>query len=581
MTRAVSLLGACLLLASTPVFAASGKVSLSFELGGDALTRGAPTGLDVLASIDSGWHIQAHQPTEKYLIPTVLDLEVPAGVKVYEVGYPKPEQVSFEFAPGKTFLVYAGKVGLATALELSADYASDTVPVKAVLHYQACNDENCLPPSVATAETIFKVGGPKAIAPQGATGGDDSGVVHWLDRYGYLGTFAWIALLGLGLNLTPCVYPLISITVSFFGTQSHGSTKRAVLLAILYVAGIAITFSTLGVAASLSGGLFGAALQKPIVLIGIATLMVVLALSCFGVYTLQPPPALMRVAGGAVTGALGAVFMGLTVGIVAAPCVGPAVLGLLTFVASRQDPVLGFALFAALAVGMGLPYVVFAAAAPSLRSLPRSGEWLLWVEHVFGFVLLGLAVYFIRPLLPATIRPFALPVLAFAAALYLGFIDRVGSRAAYFPRLKRAAGGIAMVVALWMGWPETASGSIDWFPYSEQVLADAKTAGVPVLLDVGAEWCLPCKEMDATTFRQPEVGAEARNFRMVKLDVTADDEENDRLSEKFLIRGVPTTVFIGRDGEEVERKVGYVPAEEMVDAMRRVLQQTRLSAPSS
>jgi thiol:disulfide interchange protein DsbD len=257
-------------------------------------------------------------------------------------------------------------------------------------------------------------------------------------------------------------------------------------------------------------------------------------------------------------------------GIVAAPCVGPIVIGLLTFVGSRQDPLLGFGLFAALSAGLGAPYVVLALAARSLRSLPRSGEWLLWTEHLFGFVLLGLAVYFVKLLLPSPLREYALPALIAVAAVYLGFIDPAGGMLRGFIPVKRAAGSAGLALALWFGWPETSHGSIPWQPYSDQALSDARTQGKPVVIDVGAEWCIPCKEMEATTFRHPDVQAEAEAFRMLRLDMTYEGEENDRLTETLLIRGVPTTLFFGPRGDEVDRKVGYVSAEEMLEAMRRV-----------
>jgi len=581
MTRAIRLLAAAAaflaasLLSSPPAGAAAGdKASLTFELGGESLLRGAPTGLDVMVEVEAGWHIQAHKPNEKFLIPTVLELQVPEGVKVHEVAYPRPDKASFAFAPGKEFLVYAGKLGLATALELPADFGASEVRVVASLRYQACDDENCLPPRTATAEAVFAVDQGTAAAPA-ATGAaraaadqGESRIARWLDELGLAATFALVALLGLGLNLTPCVYPLISVTVSFFGSQAHGSTRRTLMLALLYVAGISIAFSTLGVLAALSGEIFGAALQKPSVLLAIAGLMVALSLSCFGLYTLQPPAAVMQVAGGAATGALGAVFMGLTMGIVAAPCVGPIVLGLLTFVGARQDPVLGFGLFTALSLGMGAPYVALALAARSMRSLPRSGEWLRWMEHFFGFVLLGLAVHFVEPLLPGAIKSLALPALIAVAAVFLGFVDPSGAHLGRFPWLKRAVGAAGLAIAVWFGWPEPAA--IRWLPYSDQVLAEARREGRPVVVDVAAEWCIPCKEMDATTFRDPEVRDEAERFVMVKLDMTLEGEENDRLTELFLIRGVPTTLFLDPAGEESERKVGYVSAEEMVETMRRV-----------
>jgi thiol:disulfide interchange protein DsbD len=193
----------------------------------------------------------------------------------------------------------------------------------------------------------------------------------------------------------------------------------------------------------------------------------------------------------------------------------------------------------------------------------------MWVEHVFGFVLLGLALYFVKPLLPPLVRETALPLLVALAAVYLGFFDPAGNRVHGFAMLKRVVGGIGLAVALWAAWPTGEGATIRWQPYSDAAVADARAQRIPVVIDVAAEWCIPCKEMDATTFRDPEVGEEAENFRMLKLDMTLEGEENDRLTEHFVIRGVPTTMFLGRDGEEIERKVGYVSAEEMVEAMRR------------
>ena len=151
--------------------------------------------------------------------------------------------------------------------------------------------------------------------------------------------------------------------------------------------------------AALTGSMFGAALQRPAVLVTIATVLVLLAASNLGLYTFRVPAPLMRRIGRVGEGVLGAFIMGLTMGIVAAPCIGPIVVALLLFVGARQSVALGFALFFTLALGMGAPYVALAAAAGRLRRLPRSGPWLEWVERAFAFLLLGLAVYFLAPLL--------------------------------------------------------------------------------------------------------------------------------------------------------------------------------------
>src|SRR5262249_33095029 len=176
------------------------------------------------------------------------------------------------------------------------------------------------------------------------------------------------------------------------------------VMASMYVLGMALTYSLLGVIAAKSGGLFGAALQNPIVLIALAAIMVALSLSMFGVYEFRLPEALNRVATSSTqstSGMLGAFVMGLTMGIVAAPCIGPFVLALLVEVGTKGSAAYGFMLFFGLALGLGLPYLVLGTFSGALKSLPRSGLWMVTVRKVFGLVLIGMALYFLMPLMGA------------------------------------------------------------------------------------------------------------------------------------------------------------------------------------
>jgi cytochrome c biogenesis protein CcdA len=197
-------------------------------------------------------------------------------------------------------------------------------------------------------------------------------------------------------------------------------------LAVIFVLGIALMFSTVGVAVALSGGLFGAAMQNPFVLIALASMLLVLAASNFGLFSLQPPQWMLQSAGVARPGYAGAMLMGLGMGVVAAPCIGPIVLGLLLMVERSGSAIFGFALFFTLAIGLGVPYVGLAVAAGSIRRLPRSGEWLAWIEQLFGFVLIGLAIYFLDPVVPRHLMMRALPYYAVAVGIFLGFISPAG-----------------------------------------------------------------------------------------------------------------------------------------------------------
>jgi thiol:disulfide interchange protein DsbD len=296
----------------------------------------------------------------------------------------------------------------------------------------------------------------------------------------------------------------------------------------------------------------------------------VLALSCFGLYQLQPPPSLMRVIGRSTHGAVGALFMGLTMGIVAAPCIGPVALGLVLFVGSQQNAWLGLQLFSALGLGMGLPYLALALVAGSIKALPRSGEWLVWVERFFGVMLLGLAAYFVAPLLPETVGRLLVPMLVAIGGIYLGFIDPSGRGLRYFRPVKRLTGIVAVVVAVWAALPRPAESAIRWQPFDLGSVEAAKKATRPALVDFMAEWCIPCHEMERTTFADADVRRQAGRFAMLKADITRENDDTSALVERYQVKGVPTVIFVDSGGAEVQRLVGYVDTDEMLAAMRAV-----------
>jgi thiol:disulfide interchange protein DsbD len=567
----------CVLLlgAATGAGASSDKVTLRLQLDTPAVQRGGQTGLEVWAEIARGWHINGHKPDQPFLIPTDVQFTLPPGISTDALNYPRPDRKTFAFARGKELLVYEGKVGITTALNVPAEFVGTRVRIAARLRYQACNDSTCLPPATTATEIVVPVSAvmaapaPAAAAPAGGTALPfDIGA--WMAERGLVVTLLAVLLLGLGLNLTPCVYPLISVTVAYFGTQGHRRAGRVAALAVVYVLGITLSFSTLGVAAALSGGIFGAALQQPPVLIFIAAVLIALAMSSFGLYQLQPPAWIMRGVSGATQGLFGAFFMGLTMGVAAAPCVGPVVLGLLLFVGSQQSMLLGFNLFFALGLGMGLPYLALAMLAGSIKGLPRSGEWLVWVERCFGFVLLGLAGYFIAPLLTPALGRLVVPVLVGVAGIYLGFIDRSGHRAPRFRRFQRGAGLVALTIAVWFAVPQPAKSAIRWQAFDAGSLAAARRAGRPAIIDFVADWCIPCHEMDQQTYTHPAVRREAERFEMFRADITRETEGTSDLVDRYAVRGVPTLVFIDSSGVEVKRLVGFIGSEEMLTAMQDV-----------
>jgi thiol:disulfide interchange protein DsbD len=393
------------------------------------------------------------------------------------------------------------------------------------------------------------------------------------------GPSIWLILLGvflggLALNLTPCVYPLIPITISYFGGKSERIRGHTIVHGIVYIFGLAMTNSLLGLSAALSGGMLGFALQNPFVLIFVAAVMVFMGLSFFGLWEIRLPAWLTRVASKGYAGFFGTFFMGLTLGIIAAPCLGPFILGLLLWVGQMGDPLLGFLFFFVLSVGLGLPLSVLAIFSGAIARLPKSGDWMLWVRRLMGWILIGMAVYMVSPVVCHLIgRHWLLLGVSVAAGMHLGWLDKTGSNLRIFPYLKKAVavamvcgGIISLLVAM-----QQPSG-IRWIPYDQSAIASAAEQGKPVMIDFYAEWCAPCVVMEKEIFTDPEVIRLSRDVIAMRVDLTREKPFHGELLEKYQVRGIPTLVFLNREGVEEEGlRIKYlVTKPEVLDRLRRL-----------
>jgi thiol:disulfide interchange protein DsbD len=554
---------------------------LSVQLAADVdrLVAGKPFRMAAVLSIAPGWHVNSHTPNEDYLIPTAVVFGPEAGISLSAPVYPQHAERKFAFSESSV-AVYEGTILVFARGAVDAAATAGRRTLRATVEYQPCNESQCLAPVSAAALLEIEVtpaggaaneangelfGEPAPVAAAAPVPGKPSGPAGANDPFAGRSLPLLLALVfvsGLALNLTPCVYPLIPITLGFFGRQSGGKGSKTFGLAVAYVLGMSVTYSALGVFAALSGSLFGVWLQKPSVIVAIAAVILALALSMFGLFEIQVPHFISDRTGSR-GGVLGAASMGLFVGFVAAPCIGPFVLSLLTYVAAKGSAPLGFLLFFTLAMGLGLPYLVLGTAAGALRKLPRSGDWMVSVRKLFGFVLVALAVYFLRPLLPPRLADAAIAVPLAAGATYFLFYERAGAGTGWFKALRGTFVVVLLAAAAVFAVPRPAAKTeLHFAPYSESAVQDAARAGRPVMIDFFATWCLPCKELDEKTFTNPKVVEAAGGWVCLKADMTRASDENRALTDRWGVKGMPTIVFLGSDGKERPgRVVGFEPPD--------------------
>jgi thioredoxin:protein disulfide reductase len=388
--------------------------------------------------------------------------------------------------------------------------------------------------------------------------------------------FLFALTAGLLTALTPCVYPMIPITISVFGGKGV-SRGRAFSLATLYVAGIAVMFGALGTVFALVGKAFGTFLSNPFVIVPLVLLFVAMAASMFGAFEVALPHGLQqRLATIGGRGWSGAFLMGLVGGLIAAPCTGPPLAGILAYVATTRDAGQGFFLLASYAAGIGVPFWLIAGFS---MQLPRSGRWMEMVKSVFGIALLVAALYYLKFVVPAlgelTGRTSAFLVgamVVLALGLALGAVHLSFSGGTL--RFLRKGAGVALVVTglfALTNYVLTPKLELAWNRSEAAAVATARAEGKQLVIDFMADWCLPCKELEVQVFAHPQVASELAKFTLLKVDLSNEDADEGltRLREKYGIATLPAVRVVTPAGKITAGINSLVTVPEFLDVLSR------------
>jgi thiol:disulfide interchange protein DsbD len=384
-------------------------------------------------------------------------------------------------------------------------------------------------------------------------------------------------LAGVATSLTPCVYPMIAITVSVFGARAVTTRAEGALLSTAFVAGMTLLFSVLGVGAALTGGVFGDELGNPVIAFGLAAVFLAMALSMFGAFELALPYALttkLSEMGG--IGYRGAFVLGMASSIIAAPCVGPVLGLLLPWIGTTGNVGFGLACMVAYSLGMGLLFWIVGTFAVAL---PKSGRWMEWVKSAFGLVMIASALYFIRAWLPGYAQITEAPAFLYAAIGALVFGLLLGAVHVSFSggSIARARKSVGIVLAslgavLLIGRLEAKPTHEGWEADLTSAREKAKAAASPMLIDFGASWCQACGELERHTFSDPRVIREIARFVKVKVDLSPgqDLERGREWLSGYGARGLPLVVLHDSTGREQARVTEFVEAEKMLELLRAV-----------
>ncbi|MGM0598325.1 MAG: protein-disulfide reductase DsbD [Candidatus Rifleibacteriota bacterium] len=404
----------------------------------------------------------------------------------------------------------------------------------------------------------------------------------------------WVLILsflgGLLISLTPCVYPMIPITLSIIGSRKENqSFYKGLGLSAIYVAGLSLTYALLGLTAATFGAQIRSILQGTAFQAAISVIFFLLALSMFDIFMIQAPTSLRnKLSNIKKTGLFGIFIMGLVSGLMASPCVAAPLAGILAFIAATGSQTMGFFMLLLFAWGMSIPLLLIGAFSGSLNALPKAGEWMNRVKEFYGFLLMGASLYFARPLIGETWTDLGVALLLAAFAAFLGLFNKLEQNSTFLQKSFKAFGIVTIAVASAFAISATArwgslcmpgpanerlqqSQTISWNYDLDSALKEAAGKDQLIFVDFRADWCTICRELEERVFPRPAIANLLNKMVAVKIDATTTSHEIKHLNQKYSVVGLPTLLILDSQGNEIKRMVGNISTPDLKSILEKAL----------
>jgi len=510
-----------------------------------------------------------------------IELEKNTALEITSTTFP----TGIPFGEEKVFKgKFTVKVGVKSVGEIKAP-----VKLKFNVSFQICQEkpqEICFAPGEKNVEVT--------VAEKFKTGSDlarktGESLIGWIERIikqelqkkSFL-LFLLVFLGGFLTSLTPCVYPVIPIVMGYIGTRSGNKKLKGFYLSIFFVLGLSVVYSLLGVIAGASGSMMGSAFQSPVVVIVIAAIFIGMGLSMAGFFDIPVPSSISsKMQSGYKSEILGSIVVGSISGIIAAPCVGPVLISLLTWIGKTGNIWLGFWLTFTFSMGMGIIFLLVGTFSGLISALPKGGHWMNYIKYFFALVLLGGGVYFLGTIADQWLNLLLWGIFLLSASIFMGLLKPAGEDDEHKQKVFKIflvmlflLGALLFVKGVEMKYFPTPLGvssvtaqpksHLPWIMNLEEGRKLAKAENKILMIDTYADWCVACKELEEFTYSAPEVVERLKKLTLVKLDFTRDEPANKVLSKSLNVIGNPTVIFFSPDGVELKRFSGFLNKDEFL-----------------